>query len=404
MTEAMPDARSISTGIWVGVGGRDEPPALAGASHFLEHLLFKGTESRSATEIAEAVDAVGGEMNAYTTLEYTAFDTRLPAGRLDLGLDLLCDVVSAPAFRPAELEAERQVILEELLMEEDTPDDRVLGVLAEAQFPGHPLGREVLGTRQTIEAMDGSAVAAFHREWYRPANLVLACAGALDHDEVVAGVQRRMGAMEGGAAPVRVPPRKPAKPLQVLRRRTEQVHLAVGARALSRCDPDRIALAVANQVLGGGLSSRLFQEIRERRGLAYSVFSYTSAWCDAGSLVVYAATAPTRAVEVLGRIHAELDRLQSDGITGRELEVATGYLEGSMVLGLEESVSRMARIGKALLVDGEIIGIDDLVARFRAVTTEDVARVVERVLGPGERTVAVIGSVPRRDLVGRQVA
>ncbi|MDQ3385887.1 MAG: insulinase family protein, partial [Actinomycetota bacterium] len=201
MTEAMPDARSISTGIWVGVGGRDEAPALAGASHFLEHLLFKGTPDRSASEIAEAVDAVGGEMNAYTTLEYTAFDTRLPAGRLELGLDLLCDVVQQPAFRSAELEAERQVILEELLMEEDTPDDRVLGVLAEAQFPGHPLGREVLGTRETISAMGGEAIRAFHDEWYRPANLVVACAGAVDHDEVVAGAERRLGGLAGGAAP-----------------------------------------------------------------------------------------------------------------------------------------------------------------------------------------------------------
>ena len=400
----MPDARSISTGIWVGVGGRDEAPALAGASHFLEHLLFKGTEERSAREIAEAVDAVGGEMNAYTTLEYTAFDTRLPAGRLDLGLDLLCDVVTRPAFRPDELEAERQVILEELLMEEDTPDDRVLGVLADAQFPGHPLGREVLGTRETIAAIDGAAIRAFHHEWYRPANLVVACAGAVDHDDVVAGVERRIGALEGGRAPVRVAPSAPAQPMKLLRRRTEQVHLAVGARALRRDDPDRIALAVANQVLGGGVSSRLFQEIRERRGLTYSVYSYATAWCDAGALVVYAATAPTRAAEVLGLVHDELDRLAVGGITDRELEVASGCLEGSTVLALEDSGSRMARIGKALLVDGAIVGIDDLVERFRAVTKADVARAVERVLGSGERTVAVIGRVSKRELAGERVA
>lgn len=400
----MPDARSISTGIWVGVGGRDEPPALAGASHFLEHLLFKGTEGRSASEIAEAVDAVGGEMNAYTTLEYTAFDTRLPAGQLDLGLDLLCDVVFQPAFRPAELEAERQVILEELLMEEDTPDDRVLGVLADAQFPAHPLGREVLGTRETISAMDGAAISAFHDEWYRPANVVVACAGAVDHDEVVAGVARRLRALEGGRAPVRVAPTTPAEPLKLLRRRTEQVHLAVGARALPRHDPGRVALAVANQVLGGGLSSRLFQEIRERRGLTYSVYSYATAWSDAGALVVYAATAPSRAVEVLGLLHGELDRLAAGGITGRELEVAVGCLAGSTVLGLEDSGSRMARIGKALLVDGSVIGIDEVVERFLAVTIEDVSRVVARVLGSGERTVAVIGPVSKREFAARRVA
>ncbi|CAA9225048.1 MAG: FIG007959: peptidase, M16 family [uncultured Acidimicrobiales bacterium] len=400
----MPGARSISTGIWVGVGGRDEPAGLAGASHFLEHLLFKGTSERSAAAIAEAVDAVGGEMNAYTTLEYTAFDTRLPVGHLDLGLDLLCDVVSRPAFRPADLEAERQVILEELLMEEDTPDDRVLGVLAEAQFPDHPLGREVLGTRATISSIDATAIRAFHGEWYRPANLVVACAGAVDHAEVVAGVGRRLGGLAGGRAPDRSPPTAAAEPLRLLRRRTEQVHLAIGARALARHDPDRSALAVANQILGGGLSSRLFQEIRERRGLVYSVYSDATSWSDTGTLVVYAATAPGRAAEVLGLLHGELDRLARSPVTARELEVAVGALAGSTVLGLEDSGSRMARIGKALLVDGTVAGIDQLVERFLAVTVDDVARAVERVLGPGERTVAVIGPVAKRDLLPRRAA
>lgn len=288
-------------------------------------------------------------------------------------------------------------------MEEDTPDDRVLGVLADAQFPGHPLGREVLGTRETISAMGGAAISAFHAEWYRPANLVVACAGAIDHDEVVAGVERRLRVLEGGSGPLRTAPAAPPQPVKVLRRRTEQVHLAVGVRALRRDDRDRIALAVANQVLGGGLSSRLFQEIRERRGLAYSVYSYVTAWSDAGSLVVYAATAPSRASEVLGLLHGELDRLAT-GITARELEVAAGCLAGSTVLGLEDSGSRMARIGKALLVDGAIIGIDELVERFLAVTVDDVARVVSRVLGPGERTVAAIGPVSKRDLTSGRVA
>jgi predicted Zn-dependent peptidase len=400
----MPGARSISTGIWVGVGARDEPARLAGASHFLEHLLFKGTSDRSAAEIAEAVDAVGGEMNAYTTLEYTAFDTRLPAGQLDLGLDLLCDVVARPAFRPADLEAERQVILEELLMEEDTPDDRVLGVLAEAQFPGHPLGREVLGTRETISAIDATAIRAFHGEWYRPANLVVACAGAVDHAEVVAGVGRRLGDLAGGRArPAGSPPWRRPSP-EGAARRTEQVHLAVGPAALRRDDPDRVALAVANQALGGGLSSRLFQEIRERRGLTYSVYSYATSWSDAGALVVYAATAPTRAAEVLGLIHAELDRLAAGGITGRELEVATGYLEGSTVLGSRTRPAAWPGSARRCSSTATSPGIDDLVQRFRAVTVDDVARVVERVLGSGERTVAVIGSVAKRELAARRVA
>lgn len=399
----MAGARSISTGIWVGVGGRDEPAPLAGVSHFLEHLLFKGTESRSASEIAESVAAVGGDMNAFTTLEHTAFETRLPAGCLDLGLDVLCDVVSRPAFREDDVEAERQVILEELLMEEDTPEDRVLGVLAEAQFPDHPLGREVLGTRATIESLPGGDIRSFHRRWYRPTNLVVSAAGTLDHDVVVAGVGRRLGHLEGGTRPVRSAPPEASTSLEVRRRRTEQVHLAVGVRGFARHDPDRVALAVADQVLGGGPSSRLFQEIRERRGLTYDIDSHVSSWSDGGSLVVYAATAPTRAVEVLGLVHAELDRLAA-GVTERELEVARGYLEGSTVLAMEDAGSRMARIGASLLLDGVVVGVDELVARFRSVTAADVERAVSRVLGAGERTVAVVGSVPKRDLARPRVA
>jgi predicted Zn-dependent peptidase len=312
----MPDARSVSTGIWVGVGGRDEAPALAGASHFLEHLLFKGTEERSASEIAEAVDAVGGEMNAYTTLEYTAFDTRLPAGHLELGST--CCATSSPARVPRRGPGGRAPGHPRGAVDGGGhADDRVLGVLADAQFPGTRSAGRCSARRETIAAMGGDAIRAFHGEWYRPANLVVACAGAVDHDLVVAGVERRIGRLRGGSPPERSAPVAPALPLKVLRRRTEQVHLAVGARALQRDDPDRIALAVANQALGGGLSSRLFQEIRERRGLTYSVYSYATSWSDAGALVVYAATAPSRATEVLGLVHAELDRLAAGGITPR---------------------------------------------------------------------------------------
>lgn len=289
-------------------------------------------------------------------------------------------------------------------MEEDTPEDRVLGVLAEAQFPDHPLGREVLGTRATIESMPGDDIRSFHRRWYRPCNLVVSAAGAVDHDVVVAGVGSRLRHLEGGTPPVRSSPPEASTSLEVRRRRTEQVHLAVGVRGFARHDPDRTALAVADQVLGGGPSSRLFQEIRERRGLTYDIDSHVSSWSDTGSLVVYAATAPTRAVEVLGLVHAELDRLVAGGVTERELVVAKGYLEGSTVLAMEDAGSRMARIGASLLLDGVVVGVDELVARFRAVTAEDVVRAVARVLGPGDRSVAVLGSVPKRDLARPRAA
>jgi predicted Zn-dependent peptidase len=398
VTEALPDARSVTTGFWVGVGARDEAPAVAGASHFLEHLLFKGTDSRTAVQIAEAVDAVGGEMNAFTAQEYTAYYTRLPAGQLVLGLDILCDVLWAPAFRATDVEAERQVILEELAMEEDTPDDRVLTLLGEALFPEHPLGREVLGTRESIAAMSRDDIRGFHDEWYRPANLVVAVAGAVDHDEVVDGVDRRLADVDRGGRPERAAPSVPPRRLEVLKRRVEQAHLAVGMRALPRNDPDRFGLAVANVVLGGGMSSRLFQTIREERGLAYSVYSFPTSYADSGALVVYAGTAPERLGEVYRLVVDELDRLLADGISETELRVAKGYLEGSTVLGLEDSGGCMSRIGKSVLVHGEVFELDEVLARYRAVTAADVRRAVERVLGGGERTVAVVGPQARKQV------
>ncbi len=403
VTEHLPHVRSVSAGFWVGVGARDEAPELAGASHFLEHLLFKGTESRSASEIAEAVEAVGGEMNAFTTHEYTAYHARLPASQLVMGLDLLGEVFTRPAFRPVEVEAERQVILEELAMEEDCHEDRVLTLLGEAMFPGHPLGAEVLGSRESIGAMSREQISAFHHQWYRPENLVVAAAGALDHEVVVATVARHLAQAQPGAAPVRQPPAAPPQPLRVLTQRSEQAHVAVGLPALSRHDADRHALAVANQVLGGGTSSRLFRTIREERGLAYSVYSFQAGYADAGALVAAAASGPGRVAEVLALVQAEIDRLLERGVTGHELAVATGYLEGATALALEDSGSCMSRIAGALLVHGEVPALSEVLARYRRVNLDDVSRVLARVAAAGPRSVAVLGPL-RRNQVERWVA
>jgi predicted Zn-dependent peptidase len=400
VTEHLPGARSVTTGFWVGVGGRDEAPGEAGASHFLEHLLFKGTADRSAVAIAEAIDAVGGEMNAFTAQEHTAYYTRLPAGELGLGLDVLSDVVWSPACRADDVEAERRVILDELAMEEDTPDDRVVVLLGEGLFPDHELGREVLGSRETIGGMTRDDIVEFHRRWYRPPNVVVAVAGALDHDEVVAGVAARFvgdlaadGADEGPAdgSPVRTAPVLPPRPYMSLSRSTEQAYLAVGYRGLSRDDPDRFALSIANQVLGGGVSSRLFQKIREERGLAYTVQSYPITYADAGAFVVYAGTAPDQLGEVLDLVDDEISRFVEDGPTPAELRVASGYLVGSTLLGLEDSGGCMSRIGKAVLNHGEVLDLDALLDHYRAVTADDVLRVSRAVLGGDERTVAVVG-------------
>ncbi|HET6836268.1 MAG TPA: pitrilysin family protein [Acidimicrobiales bacterium] len=392
VTERMPEARSVALGVWVAVGGRDEPDELAGASHFLEHLLFKGTSTRTARQIAEAIDAVGGEMNAFTSREHTAYYTRLPAHRVGLGLDILGDVLTDPAFRPHEVEAERQVILEEILMNLDMPEDHVHTLLAEAMFPGHPLGREVLGTRQSVEAVTRDQLTEFFGHWYRPRNLVIVAAGNLSHEQLVDGFDRSLGRREGGERPVRQRPTSDPNPRVVLGDPTEQVHVAVGWRGVDHHDDDRYALMVANQVLGGGMSSRLFQEVREQRGLAYSVYSWASTYDDSGSAGIYAGTAPARAGELLEVVDDEVAKLVASGVTESELGVAKGFIEGSLVLGLEDSASRMARLGRTLMARDEIVTVDDQLARIRAVTADDVGAVAARVYG-GDRSLAVIGRV-----------
>ncbi|HZR14640.1 MAG TPA: pitrilysin family protein [Acidimicrobiia bacterium] len=399
VTEAMPELRSAAVGFWVGTGSRDEPESLAGASHFLEHVLFKGSDERSARAIAEAVESVGGDMNAFTTQEYTAFYVRVPDDHLPLALDILSDIIWTPALRADEIESERQVILEEIRMRDDTPDDVVHEQFGQALFPRHALGREVLGTVPSIEAMARDDIAAYHRAHYRPGNVVVAAAGNVVHEDVVRMVEKWLP-RDAGARPERVTGGLVApEPLVVTRRGSEQAHIVLGMRALSRDDADRYGLAVLNQALGGGMSSRLFQEIREKRGLAYSVFSYRSGFEETGLFAVYAGTAPTRAHETLQVLRDELDRVANHGLDDAEIEAAKGHLKGSMALSLESSASRMHRLGRNQLVLGSVPTLDELVADVDAVTPDDVARVVGRVLVDEPRTLAVVGPFDESDLV-----
>jgi predicted Zn-dependent peptidase len=401
VTERVPGALSVAAGVWVGVGSRDEPEELSGVSHFLEHLLFKGTEDRSARDLAIAIDRVGGDMNAFTTKEYTAYYCRVPADRLTLAVELMGDVLTIPALRDDDIENERQVILEELAMDDDLPEDVAHRLLAEALFPSHPLGREAAGTPASVEVIAPDDIRAFFRHWYRPATMVFAAAGRLDHEQVVAEVERHFDTSSGGPVPQRTPPGLPPEALVVDRRRTEQVQVALGFHALARDDADREALDVMNHVLGGGLSSRLFEEIRERRGLAYSVGSGASAYSDAGALTVYAGTSPGQLAEVLRLVDHELEKLLVDGVTAEELDVAVGYLTGAYVLGLEDVGSRMARLGALLTTIGSIRPVEEQLDRWRSVTHEDVARVVNRVLDKS-KSMAVVGPVSEAMVRGRK--
>jgi len=396
----MPDTRSIAVGFWVGTGSRDEDPKVAGASHFLEHLLFKGTERRTARDIAESVDEVGGDSNAFTTKEYTAFYIRVLSEAQALAIDLLSDIMWAPAFRLVDVEAEREVIGEEILMHAEEPADLVHELFAATLFPDHSLGRDVLGDEKTISAMERDQIAAFHAQHYRPANIVLSAAGDLDHDEIVASTERAFTGSVGGVQPARVAPAQPGGGRVVLNRPGEQAHLVVGVSALDRDDEDRYALAAVNHVLGGGMSSRLFQEIRERRGLAYSVYSYRASYQGAGALAIYVGTSPARAGEVHGLIEAELDRLVADGISERELAMAKSHLLGSLALSLEDSGARMSRLGRSELVHGRVPPVEELEQRLQELTMADVERVVARVL-PGPRVVAGVGPFTEEDLQHR---
>ena len=392
VSEALPELRSVTIGAWVGTGSRDETDRQSGASHFLEHLLFKGTPDRSAREIAEAVESVGGEMNAFTGQEETVFYVRVPDAHLDLAVEILSDVLWRPAFRPDEVDSERQVILEEIGMRDDTPDDLVHDLFAGALFPDHALGRSVLGTDSSIEAMPRDDIAEYHAAHYRPGNIVIAAAGNLTHDDLVERLSGHVGELGGDR------PRRESRDLgessslAVIERPTEQAHVVVGLRAIPHLDPDRYALTVLNQALGGGMSSRLFQEVREERGLAYSVYSYRGAFADTGMLAVYAGTSPERVHETLDVIDAELDRLVSEGgLPARELDAAKGHLKGAIAMSLETSSSRMRRLGRAELIEGEIPTLDEIVGRIDAVTGDDVARVVERVIAQRPRTLATVG-------------
>jgi predicted Zn-dependent peptidase len=404
VTEAVPGARSAALGIWVGVGSRDESEELAGTSHYLEHLLFKGTARRDAMAIASALDEVGGESNAFTDKEYTCYYARVLASDLPLAVDVISDMVTSSLLRPADVEAERSVVLEEIAMHDDDPGDAVHDLFAEALYGDTPLGRPVIGTIESIETLSRDAIDGFYRRRYVPGRMVVAAAGGVDHDETVRLVERAFGARlagEDGAAPLR--PRTggpvPLGDVLVEDRPGEQANLLLGTSGLTRDDPRRPALAVLSAALGGGMSSRLFQSIREQRGLAYSVYSYAASASDSGTFGVYAGCAPGKVDEVVGLVLAELAAVAERGLTDAEVARAKGSLRGSTVLGLEDTGSRMSRIGKSQLVDGELPTVGQVLARTAAVTPDDVREVAADVLRR-PLAMAAVGPFGDRDLAG----
>ena len=398
VTEAVAGVRSVSLGIWIGIGSRDETPEQAGAAHYLEHLLFKGTRRRTAKEIAEELDAVGGDLNAFTAKEHTCYYAHVLDTDLPLAVEVLADVVTDATLHPSDVEVERSVVLEEIAMRDDDPED-LLGELAdEALFGGHPLGRPVIGSEESIRRMRRDTLHAFWRGQYTTPRMIVAAAGNLVHDEVVELVGTALAgaaARAGGAAPAG--PRRPAPalltpgPRLVLRPDdTEQAHVLFGVPGLSRHDPRRSALSVLNTALGGGPSSRLFQQVREQRGLAYSVYSSSVSYADAGAFSVYAGCAPERLEEVVTVIRAVLSEVAADGLTPAEVARAQGNLRGGLVLGLEDTPSRMNRIGRSELDHGYQRTVGESLDRIAAVTQADVAALARELLTQ-PLTAAVVG-------------
>ena len=397
VTEEVPSVRSAAIGIWVNVGSRDETPAVAGASHFLEHLLFKGTTRRTALEISATIEAVGGEMNAFTSKEYTCFYARVIDTDLPMAIDVVSDLITSSIVSALDVDAERKVVLEEIAMRDDDPSDLVHDLYAETYYGDTTLGRPILGTVKSIKEMSRSSVFNYYKKKYLPQDLVVAVAGNIKHKRVVAMVEEALSRdnfLDVKGAP-QIRPNTPVKtkPMHsvgLLKRKTEQAHMFYGMEGVARADDRRFAMGVLASALGGGMSSRLFQEIREKRGLAYSVYAYAQQFAGSGQIGFYAGCNPTKAIEVVEIIREVLADVAENGMSHEEIERAKGAVRGSLVLSQEDSASRMSRIGKNEIVYGQVMGFDDILKAISRVNPTDVREIASEYLTKSP-TLALVG-------------
>jgi predicted Zn-dependent peptidase len=396
VTEAMAGSRSATVGIWVGVGSRDETPSLAGTSHFLEHLLFKGTENRTGLDIARTMDAVGGEFNAFTTKEATCYHASVLDEDCALAIDLVADVVLNATIAAADVAIERTVVLEEIAMRDDDPSDLVHDVATTSLLGDTPLGRSILGTVESIESLTRTQIAGYYQRRYDPAGMVVSVAGNVDHRAVVREVRKAFaGRIDKGAksAAIRhgaVPARRPVQTPVVVADDTEQANIVLNTVGLPARDDRLFALGVLSNALGGGMSSRLFQEVREKRGLAYSVYSYSASYAGAGEFGLYAGCTPGKAHEVLAIMRDQVSDILANGLHTDEVDRGKAQSRGGVVLGSEDSTSRMTRLGKSELVYGELRPMEDVLRRIAAVTVDDVNDLAAELLG-GSWTLTVVG-------------
>jgi predicted Zn-dependent peptidase len=397
VTEEVPSVRSAAVGIWVNVGSRDEAPATAGASHFLEHLLFKGTTTRTALEISSSIESVGGEMNAFTSKEYTCFYARVIDTDLPMAIDVVSDLITSSIVTALDVDAERKVVLEEIAMRDDDPSDLVHDLFSDTYYGDTPIGRPILGTIKSINEMSRNTVFNYYKKKYKPSDLVVAVAGNIKHKRVVAMVEEALSrdnfldiAGTPNIRPNTPVKRGPQTPVGLMYRKTEQAHMLYGMEGVARADERRFAMGVLSAALGGGMSSRLFQEIREKRGLAYSVYAYAQQFAGSGTLGFYAGCNPTKAVEVVEIIREVLSDVADNGMTHEEIERAKGAVRGSLVLSQEDSGSRMSRIGKNEIVYGQVMDFDDILKAISRVSAQDIREIAGEYLTKTP-TLALVG-------------
>ena len=397
VTEEDPSVRSAAVGIWVNVGSRDESGSVAGASHFLEHLLFKGTTTRTALEISSSLESVGGEMNAFTSKEYTCFYARVIDTDLPMAIDVVSDLITSSVVKALDVDAERKVVLEEISMRDDDPSDLIHDLFSETFYGDNQLGRPILGTVKSINEMSRNSVYNYYKKKYLPQDLVVAVAGNIKHKKVVAMVEKalsRDGFLDVTGAP-QVRSNTPfkitkQKSVGLMYRKTEQSHIFYGMEGVARNDERRFSVGILSAALGGGMSSRLFQEIREKRGMAYSVYAYAQQFAGSGFLGFYAGCNPSKTHDVISVIREVLADVAANGMTHDEIERAKGAVRGSLVLSQEDSGSRMSRIGKNEIVYGEIMGFDAILKKIEGVNSEQIRKVASEILTQ-RPTLALVG-------------
>jgi predicted Zn-dependent peptidase len=403
LTESMPHVRSVSLGVWLTRGSRHEPDADSGIAHFVEHMLFKGTHTRSAEDLAQAIDSIGGQLDAFTSKEYAGYYIKVLDEHLPLALDLLTDIVRNPAFAPDEVGREKKVILEEIKMVEDTPDDLVHEVFTQHFWEGHPLGRPILGTPQTVAELSVAGLCRYFHGAYVAGNFVVAAAGNLEHDRLRGLVEEALGSLRPVGEPFSEEAPAVVAGLVTKTKELEQSHLCLGASSYPQQHDDRYVSYVLNTVLGGSMSSRLFQNIRERRGLAYSVFSGLSAYRDAGALTVYAGCSADRVEEIIAQVLQELGELKRTPVSEAELRRAKDHLKGSLMLSLENTASRMSHLARQEIYFHRHFTMDETLAGIERVTAADLLRVAGDLFAPGALAATVLGPKKGRDLSARHL-